>query len=110
MLSGHVKFRAWSYPPTVMKSRKMPGLTGQRSLLCVPAHSLVLLDRNFLAANVLLPLQSGAPDRHWLTRAKSTTKWQVVRRLGPGDWLVEMTVSSAARRQNPALRSVCAKR
>jgi hypothetical protein len=69
----------------------------------VPPHSLVLLDRNFLAANVLLPLQTGAPDRHWLTRAKSTTKWQVVRRLGQGDWPVEMEVSREARRQNPTL-------
>jgi len=69
----------------------------------VPPHSLVLMDRLYLQANVLLPLLRGAEDRHWLSRAKSTTKWEVVRCLGPGDWLVEMEVSREARRKDPSL-------
>jgi hypothetical protein len=69
----------------------------------VPANSLVLLDRGFLQANVLVPLATGAANRHWMTRAKSNSKWQELTRLGRGDWLVEMTVSREARRKNPVL-------
>jgi hypothetical protein len=69
----------------------------------VPDDSLTILDRNFLAAKVLLGLQRSGRARHWLTRAKSTTKWQVLQRLGRGDWLVEMTVSAEARREDPTL-------
>jgi hypothetical protein len=69
----------------------------------VPPRSLVIMDRLYLQASVLLPLRRGAEDRHWLSRAKSTTKWEVVRCLGRGDWLVELEVSRAARRQDPSL-------
>lgn len=67
----------------------------------LPEHSLVLIDRGYLQADVLVPLVEAGHD--WLTRAKSTTKYRVIRRLGPGDELVEMTVSDAARRKNPSL-------
>jgi len=40
----------------------------------IPDHSLVLLDRLYLQANVLCPLQTGGDDRHWLIRAKITSK------------------------------------
>jgi hypothetical protein len=69
----------------------------------VPDHSLVLVDRGYLQADVLVPLMSTGTSRHWLTRAKSTTKYRLIRRLGPGDELVEFEVSSEARRKNPAL-------
>ena len=69
----------------------------------VPDNSLVLIDRGYLQANVLVPLRAGGSNRHWLTRAKSTSKWTVVKTLGPGDQLVEMTVSSEARRKDPTL-------
>lgn len=69
----------------------------------VPEHSLVLLDRNYLQADVLVPLMSRGKERHWLTRAKSTTRYTMIRRLGAGDELVEFEVSSAARRKNPSL-------
>ena len=69
----------------------------------VPDHSLVLVDRGFLQADVLVPLMSAGTSRHWLTRAKSTTKYRVIQRLGPGDELVEFKVSSEARRKNPSL-------
>lgn len=73
-----------------------------RALLdLVPERSLVLIDRGFLQADVLVPLVERG--HHWLTRSKSTTKYRVIRRLGPGDELVEMTVSGAARKKDPSL-------
>jgi hypothetical protein len=69
----------------------------------VPDQSLVLLDRNYLQANVLVPLMTTGTRRHWLTRAKSNTKFATIRRLGRGDELVEFEVSSEARRKNPSL-------
>lgn len=69
----------------------------------VPDRSLVLFDRGHLQASVLVPLMNGGEQRHWLTRAKSTTKFTSIRRLGPGDELVEFTVSAEARRKDPSL-------
>jgi hypothetical protein len=72
----------------------------------VPDDSLVIVDRNFLAANILIPLASQRRNRHWLTRAKATTKWSVVKTLGPGDELVEVKTSDEARRAAPELPRV----
>lgn len=69
----------------------------------VPDHSLVLVDRNHLQAGVLVPLMCTGTERHWITRAKSTTKFTSIRRLGAGDELVEFKVSSEARRKDPSL-------
>jgi hypothetical protein len=69
----------------------------------IPDHSLTILDRNFLNANVLVGLHDAEAERHWLTRSKSNTKWKVVKSYGRYDKLVELTVSSAARKQNPEL-------
>ena len=69
----------------------------------IPDHSLVLLDRLYLQANVLCPLQAGGHDRHWLIRAKKTSTWKVLERLGRNDHLVELTVSRAARHKDPTL-------
>jgi hypothetical protein len=69
----------------------------------VPDQSLVLMDRNYLQANVLVPLMTQGTNRHWLTRTKSTTVFRVIRHLGPGDDLVELAVSSEARRKDPSL-------
>jgi hypothetical protein len=69
----------------------------------VPDHSLVLMDRHYLQANILVPLTSKGTQRHWITRAKSNTKFRSIRRLGKGDELVEFEVSSEARRKNPSL-------
>ena len=69
----------------------------------VPDHSLVLIDRHYLQANVLVPLTSKGTERYWITRAKSNTKFRSIRRLGKGDDLVEFEVSSEARRKDPSL-------
>jgi Insertion element 4 transposase N-terminal/Transposase DDE domain len=69
----------------------------------VPDASVVVVDRGFFGANILVPLQSSDRNRHWLTRAKAGLKWTVVRRLGRDDVIVEMKVSRSARAKNPAL-------
>lgn len=69
----------------------------------VPDDSLVLMDRLYLQADVLIPLMSAGQNRHWMTRTKATTKYRVLARLGQGDELVEFDVSGEARRKNPAL-------
>ncbi len=72
----------------------------------VPDRSLTIVDRNFLAAGVLIPLSRAGQDRHWLIRAKKNTNWRVVKRLGPKDELVEMEVSPQARKKDPTLPKV----
>lgn len=69
----------------------------------VPDRSLVLLDRAYLQANVLVPLMTKGSKRHWMTRATARTKFRSIRRLGKGDELVEFTVSTEARRKDPTL-------
>jgi hypothetical protein len=69
----------------------------------VPDQSLVLIDRHYLQADVLVPLMTQGHDRHWMTRTKSTTQFRVIRNLGPGDDLVEMEVSHEARSKDPSL-------
>lgn len=69
----------------------------------LPDHSLVLVDRNYLNAGVLVPLTKTGVERHWITRGKTTTSFRTIRRLGPGDELVEFEVSHEARRKDPSL-------
>jgi hypothetical protein len=69
----------------------------------VPDDSLMIVDRGFLAAGILLPLNRDGKNRQWLTRAKSTTRWRVIKRLGKNDELVEFDVSSQARLYDPSL-------
>ena len=69
----------------------------------VPDDSLVILDRNFWAARVTIPLTRDGTNRHWLIRAKSNLAGRIVRHLGPGDEIREFKVSSKARKQNPSL-------
>lgn len=69
----------------------------------VPDQSLVLLDRHYVQASVLVPLMTTGNERHWMTRAKSTTTFRRIRRLGAGDELVEFEVSSEARQKDPSL-------
>ena len=69
----------------------------------VPNASLTIVDRGYLAATVLMPLEAGGNDRHWMTRTTARTKYRVVKQLGPGDALVELDVSGYARQQNDDL-------
>jgi transposase IS4-like protein/DDE family transposase len=72
----------------------------------VPDDSLTVVDRGFLAAGPLLALAAGGANRHWLVRAKANTRLRLLAAFGAGDALVEMRVSAAARRADPALPAV----
>ena len=75
-----------------------------RSLLAsVPDHSLLLVDRLYLQADILVPLTASGNQRHWMTRAKSASKYRVLKRLGAGDELVEFDVTRDARKKDPSL-------
>lgn len=67
----------------------------------VPKQSLLLVDRNYLQSSVLVPLMNSG--RHWVSRATARTSYRSIRKLGPGDELVELEVSGEARRQDPSL-------
>jgi hypothetical protein len=69
----------------------------------MPNDALAIVDRNFLAANILFPLASQGSNRHWLTRATTRTTWKVVKKLGRGDDLVERESTKEAREKNPEL-------
>lgn len=69
----------------------------------VPDQSLVLIDRMYLQANVLVPIATSGVNRHWISRGTARTVFRQVRRLGKGDDLVEMEVRREARRKDPSL-------
>jgi hypothetical protein len=69
----------------------------------VPNDSLTIVDRGFLAAAPLLTLERRGTNRHWLVRAKRSTRYRVLQEFAPGDALVEMEVSRAARQREPTL-------
>lgn len=70
---------------------------------CVPDDSLVIIDRYYWSANVLISLGREGSNRHWLIRAKKTVTGRCLERLGPNDQLMEFNVSSRARAKNPSL-------
>jgi hypothetical protein len=69
----------------------------------LPPESLAVVDRNFLATSILIPLTRRGENRHWLTRATKRTKWTVVKKLGKGDELVELEVHRSSRVAHPEL-------
>jgi hypothetical protein len=69
----------------------------------VPDDSLLIIDRHFLSANILLPLTLAGANRHWLTRATARSRWTVTKKLGKGDDLVMTETSREARNANPDL-------
>ena len=69
----------------------------------IPDHSLAIVDRGFLAAGWLIPFAAAGQSRHWLTRAKKRTRWTTLKKLGPGDELVEIDVPRALRAEQPEL-------
>lgn len=69
----------------------------------LPDASLTLVDKGYFGAPLLLGIERGGQDRHWLTRTRSNLKATVVERFRTGDELVEMDVSWHARQQEPSL-------
>jgi hypothetical protein len=72
----------------------------------LPDQTLVLLDRNFLVTTELIHLERSGVERHWLTRAKSTTRMRTVHKLGRHDAIVEIPVPQAAQKAHPDLPEV----
>jgi hypothetical protein len=72
----------------------------------LPDDSLTIVDRNFLVASDLTTLERSGRHRHWLTRAKSTTRLKTLQRLGKKDAIVEIELSPSTRRLNPDLPAV----
>lgn len=68
-----------------------------------PDHSLTLFDRQYFAAAFLRDWQQGGVERHWLMRARSPLRYDVVQTFAPGDWRVRMPVSPQARAQRADL-------
>lgn len=69
----------------------------------VPDDSLTVVDKLFFSAGILIPLTRDGHGRHWLIRAKKNLSARLIRRLGSRDALVELNVSSEARRKDPSL-------
>lgn len=69
----------------------------------VPDQAVTLIDKGFYSADVLLSLQGGGTQRHWLIPARQGLKATVVAHYGPGDEGIDMRVSPQARKKNPAL-------
>jgi hypothetical protein len=71
----------------------------------VPEKSLVIVDRNFLVKKDLIHLETSG-DRHWLSRAKSNTKWAIREKLGRDDYLVEWDVHETGLPPTWTLRAI----
>lgn len=69
----------------------------------LPENSLAILDRLYLASNILIPLEAAGGNRQWLTRATTRSRWTVVEKLGAGDDLIEMEVDRGMRQKHPEL-------
>jgi hypothetical protein len=69
----------------------------------IPDDSLTIVDRYFLAARVLIGIERGGANRHWLTRATSRVKPTRIKRFASGDELVQVEVSRQARAVDPSL-------
>jgi hypothetical protein len=69
----------------------------------LPDHSLTIVDRGFFSARILLGIERGGIQRHWLTRAKSTLASTRIERFAVGDELIELNVSKEARQKDPSM-------
>lgn len=69
----------------------------------LPSNSLTIVDKGFFGAAVLLGIEAAGQNCHWLTPAKSNTKWTVIEELNEDDLIVEMAVSPEARMKRPNL-------
>jgi len=67
----------------------------------VPDQSVTVLDGYFGNYFQLQALRLNGKSRHWLLRAKKNARWRQVKRLGPGDDLVELELPPAVRRAHP---------
>jgi hypothetical protein len=69
----------------------------------VPDDSLTIFDRAYFSAAFLLDWQKAGEQRHWLMRAKTPLRHEIVHEFAPGDYLVRLPVSPQAQRLHPEL-------
>lgn len=83
----------------------MGELTMAKPLLeSVPPKSLTILDRYYPTYGMLYRVQAKGEERHWLVRGrkgKNHGGWRVIKKLGPGDDLVELRATATARQDYP---------
>lgn len=68
-----------------------------------PNHSLTLFDKGFYSLGLLHAWQTAGRERHWLLPLKQGTQYEVVRKLGRQDALVQLKTSPQARKKWPQL-------
>ena len=69
----------------------------------VPDQSLTIFDRAYFSAAFLLDWQKAGEQKHWLMRAKTRLRHEVVHEFAPGDYLVRLPVSPRAQKLHPEL-------
>jgi hypothetical protein len=69
-------------------------------------NSLTIVDKGFFNAPTLIPLASKGTNRHWLTRSRNNSKWEIVQELGPGEQLVRLRVEKRTRQAHPGLPEI----
>lgn len=72
-------------------------------MLAVPDESLTIFDRAYFSAAFLLDWQKAGGQRHWLMRAKTPLRHEIVHEFAPGDYLVRLPVSPRAQKLHPEL-------
>lgn len=77
-------------------------VSAKELLASISDNTLTIFDRGFLSADLLCNLRAHGTNRHYLVPAKSNTKWKLIEGTVV-DGIVEMEVSSQARRANPDL-------
>lgn len=64
-----------------------------------PEQTLTLMDKGFYALGLLHHWQSSGVEKHWLIPLKKDAQYQVVKKQGQGDEIIELNVSPQARRK-----------
>lgn len=64
-----------------------------------PDHSLTIMDKGFHAPGLLHHWQSTGTERHWMLPLRKGAQYQVVRKLGVGQELVELKLSPQAKKK-----------
>jgi hypothetical protein len=87
--------------------------TGEHSLAQqlwpkLPEQSLIIMDRGLLDYGLFFRLSHDddgnvTGKKHWLVRGKKNLKWKTLEVFASGDELVELPISKAARKKDPAL-------
>ena len=73
----------------------------------LPDDSLVIVDKGFSSYALLYHLShnddGSTSNKHWLMRAKRNVRGKTIKVLGEGDELIELNISSQARKEEPTL-------